>query len=132
MTVTRPTSGTYDMLVAGGTAQQAGLPAGVQAVSVVDCARAVLRHIVLMFDNSTGHDAARQIVGNLGIGHGISASTPSTDCMCVADSGCTPLTATCTVGGPNTRVSSNVNCEAGGATIMDERQKFLTAFGAHP
>lgn len=98
----------------------------------MDCAGAILRHIALLFDLSTEHDAARQIVGSLGVGHTISASTTSTDCMCIADGTCTTLVAACTIGGANTPVSANANCEAGGVTTMDEHQEFLAEFGAHP
>jgi hypothetical protein len=129
---TRPASGRYDMLVAGGTSQQAGAPAGLPGLAVLDCARAVLRHISLLFDLSTGHNAARQIVGGLGVSHGISASTLSDDCMCIAGGGCTSLVAACTIGGANTPVAPNANCEPGGATTMDEQQEFLAEFGAHP
>jgi hypothetical protein len=128
----RPSSGTYDMLVAGGASQQAGLSTGLPGDAVVDCAKAVLRHISLLFDLSTGHDAVRQIIGGLGVSHGISASTASTDCMCIADGTCTILAAACTIGGPNTPVSANANCELGGANTTDEHQAFLAEFGAHP
>jgi hypothetical protein len=129
---TRPASGTYDMLVAGGTSQQAGQPAGLPGQAVVDCTATVARHISFLFDLSTGHDAARQIIGSLGVSHGISASTASTDCMCIADAGCTTLAAACTIGGANTPVSANASCETTGVTTMNEQQKFVTKFGAHP
>jgi hypothetical protein len=128
----RPASGSYDMLVAGGSSQQAGLGAGLAAVAVIDCAGTLPRHISLVFDLSTGHDAARQVVGSLGISHGVSASTSSTDCMCIIDGTCATLATTCTLGGANTPVSSIASCETGGATTMDVRQEFLTEFGAHP
>jgi hypothetical protein len=129
---TRPASGAYDMLVAGGTSQAAGFPAGVPGVAVVDCTAARPRYISLLFDVSTGHDAARQIIGALGVSHGISASTKSTDCMCIADAGCTALAAACTMGGAGTPVSSNISCETAGVTTINVQQKFLTKFGAHP
>jgi len=128
----RPASGAYDMVVAGGTSQQAGFPTGLHAEAVVDCTAARPRHISLVFDLSTGHDAARQIIGSLGVSHGISASTTSTDCMCIADAGCTAPAAACTIGGAGTPVSSNANCEAVGVTTMDVHQKFLAEFGQHP
>jgi hypothetical protein len=130
--VSRPTSGTYDMVVAGGTSQQAGFVAGLPGVAVVDCVGAILRHISLLFDLSTGHDAARQIIGSLGVSHGISASTSATDCMCIADGSCNPLATACVIGGANTPVSANAVCEVGGATTMDVNQKFRNTFGAHP
>jgi hypothetical protein len=130
--VSRPTSGTYDMVVAGGTSQQAGLGTGLPAATVVDCVGALLRHITLLFDLSTGHEAARQIIGSLGVSHGISASISAGDCMCIADSDCDPLTVACVISGANTPVSANADCEAGGATTMDVDQKFRNAFGAHP
>jgi hypothetical protein len=128
----RPASGAYDMLVAGGTSEQAGLSAGLPGVAVVDCTAALPRHVSLLFDLSTGHNAARQIIGSLGVSHRISASTSGTDCMCIADSGCSALAAACTLGGANTPVSANANCEASGVTTMNVQQKFLAAFGRHP
>lgn len=132
MVVSRPASGTYDLVVAGGASQQAGLAAGLPGVAVVDCTGAIPRHITLLFDLSTGHAAARQIVGSLGVSHGISASTSNTDCMCVADVGCDPLATACVISGANTPVSANVDCEVGGATTMNVQQKFKDAFGVHP
>jgi hypothetical protein len=132
LVTTRPASGSYDMLVAGGTSQQAGFPAGLLGTAPVDCTGALPHHIALLFDLGTGHDAARQIVGSLGIGHAVSASTASTDCMCIADASCTTLAAACTIGGAGTSVSSNATCEAAGVTTMNVNQKFLAAFGAHP
>jgi hypothetical protein len=128
----RPISGTYDMMVAGGTSQQLGLPSGLPGLAVVDCTGSLPRHISLLFDLSTGHDAARQIVGSLGVCHRVSASTAATDCMCIADAACTTLTAPCTLGGANTPVSSNASCEVSGVTTMNVQQRFLAAFGPHP
>jgi hypothetical protein len=128
----RPASGAYDMVVAGGTSQQMGFPTGLQGVAIPDCTGAALHHISLLFDVSTGHDAARQIVGALGIGHRVSASTAATDCMCIVDGSCTALPAACTIGGANTPVSPSASCETSGVSTMDVRQEFLAAFGPHP
>jgi hypothetical protein len=128
----RPQSGPYDMMVAGGSSRQAGLPAGIGAVAVIDCTAALPHHVSLLFDQTTGHEAARQIIGSLGISHGISASTKSTDCMCIVDVGSTPLAVACTLGGVNTPVSLSLNCEATGLTTMNVQQKFLMKFGKHP
>lgn len=127
---TRPSSGEYDMLIAGGTSQMVGLPAGQPAVAVVDCTATPPPHISLLFDLSTGHDAARQIVGALGVSHGISATTKSSDCMCIADGSCTTLASVCTVSTTNTDVSSNVFC--GTADSINVHQQFLAKFGDHP
>jgi len=78
----RPQSGPYDMMVAGGSSRQAGLPAGIGAVAVIDCTAALPHHVSLLFDQTTGHEAARQIIGSLGISHGISASTKPPPAAC--------------------------------------------------
>lgn len=129
VTTTRPASGGYDLVVLGGTATQAGLPAGVLGAAPVDCTGARPHHVGLVFDAATGHDAARQVIGALGLGHAVPASTDAGDCMCVANAKCTALAAACTVGGPGTTVDVNAGC---GLTTVDEGGRFLAAFGAHP
>jgi hypothetical protein len=129
VTTSRPGSGGYDLVVLGGSSTQAGLPAGLLGVAPVDCDGARPHHVGLVFDAATGHDAVRQVVGALGLGHAVPASTAAADCMCVADARCTPLAAACTIGGPGTPVDANAGC---GLTEVDEGGRFLAAFGAHP
>ncbi|MFT3913501.1 MAG: hypothetical protein QM704_05195 [Anaeromyxobacteraceae bacterium] len=129
VTTARPASGGFDLVVLGGASTQAGLPAGVLGAAPVDCSGARPHHVGLVFDAATGHDAARQVVGALGLGHAVPASTDAGDCMCVADAKCTALSQACTIGGPGTTVDVNSGC---GLTTVDEGGRFLAAFGAHP
>jgi len=123
----RPASGSYDMLVAGGISP---FGAGEPFAALSDCTGARPNHVALMFDVSTGHDAARRIIGSLGIGHGISSSDAAADCMCFGPNCTVPLPAACTIGGANTPISFVVKCDM--ANTMDVNQKFLSVFGAHP
>jgi hypothetical protein len=130
LVTSRPASGSYDMVVAGGLSAQAGLPSGLLGAAPVDCSAGAV-HLSLLFDLAVGHDAARQIVDALGSGHAVPASTAVADCMC-AGAGCpVGLTAPCTIGGAGTPVAPGSAC-AGAATSMDEAALFRAAFGSHP
>jgi hypothetical protein len=125
----RPSTGAYDMLVAGGQSQAAGFPAGLFGVAPTDCVTTG-HHVSLLFDPAVGHDAARQIVSALGETHAVPSSTAANDCMCDGTGCASGLTASCSIGGPGTPVSGNASCAAG--STMDERQLFTAAFGPHP
>ena len=132
VTTTRPASGTYDMLVAGGLPQDAGLSAGVNSITPFDC-MASQAHVVLLFDvgGVDQHFAAQQIVAMLGIAQAIPQSTQKLDCMCYASpSGCGQLTAACTIAGANTPVYSAQACNQS-QTTMDENAEWLQVFGPH-
>jgi hypothetical protein len=132
VTTTRPASGAYDMMAAGGTAQAAGLAAGVQSITSFDC-MAAHQHVMLLFDQGeTQDDAAHQIVAMLGIAQTVPQSTKSLDCMCYANpTGCGVLTGPCTIAGAGTPVYSAQACDTK-QTTMDENGEWLAVFGAHP
>jgi hypothetical protein len=127
----RPAAGPYDMLVAGGHATDAGLPAGIFSIAVNDCAAPPAKHITLVFgEGFSQRSAVQQIIAIYGIGHGIPSSTPRNDCMCFSASTCGNPTADCTIGGAGTPVDPSTQCPHD--TTMDEHQLFLDALGAHP
>jgi hypothetical protein len=132
VTTARPASGPYDMLVAGGTPQQAGLNPGVGSITSVDC-NASDAHVELLFDvGFTQHAEAAQIVAMFGATHTIPQSTKPGDCMCYSNQACTPPQAVCTIGAAGTPVDkASWFCGAAPAT-MDENATWLAVFGAHP
>jgi len=129
VTRARPASGAFDMVVLGGSSTQAGLAAGLLGIAPIDCA-AGPTHVALVFDLATGHDAARQVIAALALGHAIPPSSAPADCLC-AGAGCTVnLAAPCSIGGPGTPVASGAACTS--ATTMDEGALLRSAFGPHP
>jgi len=129
VTRARPASGSYDMVVLGGSSTQVGLTAGLQGIAPVDCT-AGPTHVALVFDVATGHDAARQVVGALGLGHAIPPSSAPTDCLCAGATCTASLAGACSIGGPGTPVAPGAACTS--ATTMDEGALFRVAFGPHP
>ena len=133
VTTTRPASGTYDMMVAGGLSQDAGLPQNVVSIVPLDC-KGTGGHVVLLFEAFTlsQDEAAQQIVAMLGIVHTIPQSTKAQDCLCYANpTGCGTLSGPCTIGGAGTPVYSAQACDTT-QTVMDENAEWLQVFGAHP
>lgn len=127
---TRPSSGSYDLIVLGGQPTDAGLTAGVGALSVAGQCNLTGTHVALIFDlGQPQHDVVRLILSLTGMAHDISMTKKPDDCMCYADAACTTLAAACTIGGAGTTVDASFyNC-AGGATT-DEQMAWLAAFGA--
>jgi hypothetical protein len=127
---TRPAPGVaYDLLVAGGKEADAGLPVVDALTSTRNC-DATGAHVMLLFDDlSAQHDAARAIVGMLGVAHGISQSKVHDDCMCYTGCGF-GLTSACTIGGAGTPVNAMYACTVD--TTMDEQAAWRQTFGARP
>lgn len=130
LVTTRPASGSYDLIVVGGSPTDAGITAGVGALSIAGQCTLTGTHVALVFDlGQPPHDLVRLIVSLTGMAHNVSMTKKPDDCMCYADVACTTLAAACTIGGAGTTVDTSFyNC-AGGPTT-DEHQAWLAAFGA--
>jgi hypothetical protein len=128
----RPTAGLYTMVMVGGTGPQVGQPAGTLAVAPATCT-ARDNMIAFVFDGDTNvHDDAWEAIAVFGLVHAIPISSLAGDCMCFAEAAClnAPLAQTCTIGGADTPMSSQEQCET--IAPFDEAARFLNAFGAHP
>jgi hypothetical protein len=130
LVTTRPASGTYDLIVVGGSPTDAGFSAGLNALSIAGQCNLTGTHVALIFDvGLPQHEMVRMIISLTGMAHNVSLTKKPDDCMCYADAACAALSAACTIGGAGTTVDASFyNC-AGGPTT-DEQQAWLTVFGA--
>jgi hypothetical protein len=127
VTTSRPSSGSYVMIVFGGSANQVGSSFG-GAVNQLDCGDARPDDVAWISDNVTGQRAINTAIGAIGFGLGLTATTDTRDCMCGWDNNC--------------RRDNNVDCRLGspiardpdarqlcpGATSQDEVATFHAAF----
>lgn len=127
----RPEIGRYDMIVIGGTPQEAGLDAGLGGVAAVDCANATPNKIVVVFGNAfpAGFGAeklASLAIAGLGSSQGIPSSNVADDCLCWKGIAC-ENTRRCTFGGPGTPIAGGDPC-AGEETTMDPTAEFAAIY----
>ena len=128
VTTTRPTSGRYMMVVFGGTAQQVGSRFG-GAVQQLDCNDATPNDVAWISDgvNGTQH-IVNDVIGSIGFGVGLTATTTQSDCMCGWDNNCSSITnAPCQLGSPIARdPAARQLCP--GLTSQDEVASIHKAF----
>lgn len=132
ITTTRPATGPYDMMVAGGMSNTVpGLGPGIGSITSSDC-NANHQHVMVLFELVTEqHAVASQIIAMLGVAQALPQTTKAGDCLCYASQTCTSPTAACTIGGPNTPVFTDQACNKNMPT-MDENSEWLAVFGPHP
>ena len=127
----RPEVGRYDMIVIGGTPQEAGLSAGLGGVAAVDCSNTTPNKIVVVFGNSFpasfgGDTMASLAIAGLGSSQGIPSSNVADDCLCWKGIAC-ENTRRCTFGGPGTEIAGGDVC-ADGETTMDPTAEFAAIY----
>lgn len=93
VTTTRPASGEYMMVVFGGTAAAMGSKFGF--VQELDCGDAVRNDVAWVADGFPAGRVVDSILGSIGFGIGLTATTDPTDCMCNWDNNCTPAAGDC-------------------------------------
>lgn len=115
---TRPASGSYHMMVFGGTPALVGAPANIFGIAPATCEREQRNLVSLIFDQGqmpTSTDYSSTILSDLAMMSGIPVTTgPINDCACRT----CPYTMLCTYG-TNSPVNTdpNKNC---GLTTVDE------------
>lgn len=128
VTTTRPASGQYMMVVFGGTASQVGSRFGA-AVDQLDCGDTAPNDLAWISDNVSGtQHVINNVIGAIGFGVGLTATTDPNDCMCAWDNNCTPNNnAPCHLGSPIARdPAARQLCP--GLTTQDEVATIHKAF----
>ncbi len=127
----RPEVGRYDMIVIGGTPQEAGLGAGLGGVAALDCGNQTPNKIVVVFANAFpdsfgGDKLASLAIAGLGSSQGIPSSNIADDCLCWKGIAC-ENPRRCTFGGAGTPIAGGDPC-AGGETTMDPTAEFAAIY----
>lgn len=124
---TRPATGTYVMIVFGGTASNVGSMFGA-ATNQLDCGNLVANDVGWIADAVTPNQRAINFtIGAVGFGLGLTATTDMSDCMCGWDNSCLSLGTPCTVSGPIARdPAANSRCT--GLVTQDAIATFRGAF----
>lgn len=127
VTTSRPATGSYVMIVFGGTADLVGSNFGA-AVNQLDCGDTRPSDVAWISDNATGQRAINLAVGAIGFGLGLTATTDQRDCMCGWDNNCRSSNgAPCRLGSPIARdPAARQLCP--NTTTQDEVAAFRTAF----
>jgi len=107
---TRPSAGSYAMIVFGGDANTVGSDFG-GAVDELDCGDRVPSDVAWISDNVTGQRAINSTIGAIGFGLGLTATTDQRDCMCGWDNDC--------------RASNNQPCRLGSPIARDPKARQL-------
>jgi hypothetical protein len=104
VTTRRPASGSYMMLVFGGTAADVGSNFG-GAVNQLDCGDARPSDVAWLSDNGKSTQRAiNTAIGAIGFGLGLTATSDPRDCMCGWDNACTrDDSVACRLGSPIAR-----------------------------
>jgi hypothetical protein len=125
---TRPAAGKYVMVVLGGQAAQIGSQF-TTAVNTLDCTDAQPNDVAWISDIATpSQHVINLVIGAVGLGLGITATTDPGDCMCGWGNTCTPTNTACTLGTAIARDNTiNLRC-AGAAATQDEVATLRTAF----
>jgi hypothetical protein len=126
---TRPAAAPYAMIVLGGTANLVGSRFG-GAVNQLDCGDAVPNDVAWISDGVTPtSQVVNSVIGAIGFGVGLTATTDPMDCMCGWANQCQPnTTAMCTLGSPIVRDPAAQQRCAGAATTQDEVASVHAAF----
>ena len=127
VTTTRPSSGSYVMIVFGGDASLVGSNFSA-AVNELDCGDLRPNDVAWIADTVTGQRAINTAIGAIGFGLGLTATTDQRDCMCSWDNRCSPNNSLpCRLGSPIARdPTARQLCP--GVTSQDEVAVFRTAF----
>ena len=133
---TRPSSGTYMMVVTTDATSATLGCANCPALAPDDCG-SVDSPVAFNFGSGSGsaqpvHGVTSDTVAMLGLSVlGIPASAVPDDCMCFTDANCAfPPSQQCTIGGAGTAVSTSKPGCPTSATVMNENALFLAGFGA--
>jgi hypothetical protein len=125
---TRPASGEYVMVVLGGQANQIGSQFST-AVNTLDCSDAQHNDVAWISDIATpSQHVINLVIGAVGLGIGLTATTDPNDCMCGWGNSCTPTNTACTLGTAIARDNSIALRCSGGAATQDEVATLRTAF----
>jgi hypothetical protein len=124
---TRPTTGSYVMIVFGGDASLVGSSFG-GAVNQLDCGDLHPNDVAWISDGVTGQRAINTAIGAIGFGLGLTATLDPRDCMCSWDNSCRANNnVACRLGAPIDRdPDARQKCQ--GQTTQDEVATFRTAF----
>ena len=124
----RPATGSYVMIVFGGTANQVSSRFG-GAVNTLDCGDLARNDVAWIGDAVTPNQRVINFtIGAIGFGLGLSATSTPTDCMCGWDNQCTANNgAACQLSGPIARDPA-ANQKCAGLTTQDEPATFRAAF----
>jgi hypothetical protein len=134
---TRPSTGDYDMFViTDSDATGLGFSAGQGGIATVRCG-AFARAIAVQFappyasepEAQRLHTFGAYAIATFGVYSGIPQSNVYGDCMCYTGQQCGQINAACQIGGAGTAVFAG-GCNS--PATMDEKARFLAAFGAHP
>jgi hypothetical protein len=128
----RPTSGEYMMIAFGGTANVVGSRFQ-PAVNTLDCGDVQHNDVAWIADAvSPPQRVINTVVGAIGFGLGLTATTDQTDCMCNWDNTCQPIdTAPCKLGSPIARdQSARQRCDP--LLVQDEVATLHDAFCGQP
>lgn len=129
ITVTRmrPSSGSYVMIVYGGSQTDTGSNFSA-AVNQLDCGDTRPNDVAWIADNVTGQRAINATIGAIGFGLGLTATTDIHDCMCGWTNGCrSDNSVPCTLGSPIAR-DPQAKQLCPNTTSQDEVAAFRTAF----
>jgi hypothetical protein len=123
---TRPATGDYMMVVFGGTAQNVG--SRFIGVQELDCGDVVRNDVAWIADNLDTNLVVNVVMGSIGFGIGLTATTDDTDCMCSWDNDCRYANSNCVLHDGIARdPTANQLCPGAGAT-QDEIVAFNAAF----
>lgn len=126
---TRPTAGSYIMVVLGGDNTTISTQFR-DAVDALDCGNVTKNDVAWISDGVTpAQHVANLVAGAVGFGLGLTATTDQNDCMCGWANNCNANTNTaCKLGSPiNRDQGANQTCNNAGAT-QDEVATFHDAF----
>lgn len=123
----RPATGPYVMIVIGGTAGAVGSRYGV-AVNTLDCGDAQKSDLAWITDTISTQRVVNSVLGAIGFGIGLTATTDPLDCMCAWDNNCSPdNTQPCRLT-PGIARDPTARQLCTGQTTQDEVAAFNTAF----
>ena len=126
VTTTRPPSGDYMMVVFGGTQALVGSNFGF--VQELDCGDQVRNDVAWVDDGFPAALIPNAVVGSIGFGIGLTATTDPTDCMCSWDNNCSQNTPNCVLHNGIARdPNANQRCN-GVPDVQDEIIEFNLAF----
>lgn len=121
---TRPTAGSYLLVVIGGTGTDLGFPNGTNAASHLDCADTNPNDVVWVSDTLDAQSTVDLVVGGIGVAIGLTGTMDSSDCLCGFGNSCVPNAQACTL---STSIAADPKC-AGSPTTQDEAAAFDHAF----
>lgn len=124
---TRPTSGDYMMIVFGGP-NRADMGSNFNFVQELDCGDQVRNDVSWVSDGFPIDLIPNAVLGSIGFGIGLTATTDQTDCMCSWDNNCSYSTTNCTYHDGITRDPLARQQCPGAPAIQDEIVEVNAAF----